>query len=68
MEIDQKLGKMSERELIIFVIGETRHIKNKLDGHLTYHDKQDSRHWKLFLGLLLTTITVVSGVLIAVLC
>ena len=68
MDLDQKLGCMSERELILFVIGEQRCIKKTLDGHLVYHAKQDDRHWKLFLGLLLTTITVVSGVLIAVLC
>jgi len=68
MEVDQKLGKMSEHELILFVIGEQRSIKKTLEGHLVYHEKQDDRHWKLFLGLLLTTITVVGGVLIAVLC
>ena len=68
MDLDKKLGEMSDRELILFVIGETRCISRKLDGHLTYHDKQDDRHWKLFLGLLLTSITVISGVLIAVLC
>lgn len=68
MDMDQKLGNMSDRELIIFIIGEVRAIKKTQDGHLTYHDRQDSRHWKLFLGLLLTSITVVSGVLIAVLC
>lgn len=64
----QKLGDMSDRELIIFVIGETRAIRNKMDDHIEYHSKQDERHWKLFLGLLLTSITVVGGVLIAVLC
>ena len=68
MDIDKKLGDMSERELIVFVIGETRHISRKLDNHIDYHAKQDERHWKLFLGLLLTSITVISGVLIAVLC
>jgi len=68
MDIDKKLGDMTERELIIFVIGETRSIKKTLCSHLTYHEKQDERHWKLFLGLLLTSITVVSGILVAVLC
>ena len=68
MDVDQKLGKMNSRELIIFLIGDVRAIKRTLDGHLAYHEKQDSRHWKLFLGLLLTSITVVSGVLVAVLC
>lgn len=68
MNVDQKLGDMNERELILFIIGEQRSIKKTLDGHLVYHARQDDRHWKLFLGLLLTSITVIAGVLIAVLC
>lgn len=67
MDVDKRLGDMSDRELIIFLIGDVRAIKNKLDGHIDYHSKQDERHWKLFLGLLLTSITVISGVLVAVL-
>ena len=68
MDANKRLGDMSDRELIIFLIGDVRAIKNKLDGHIDYHAKQDERHWKLFLGLLLTSITVIGGVLIAVLC
>lgn len=68
MDMDQKLGNMSDRELIIFIIGEVRAIKKTQDGHLNYHDKQDSRHWKIFLALLITSITVTSSVLLAVLC
>ena len=67
MELDQRLGKMSDRELIIFLIGDVRHVSNKLDTHLVYHKEQDMRHWKVFVGLLLTTITIIGGVCIAVL-
>ena len=68
MDANKRLGDMSDRELIIFLIGDVRAIRNKLDGHINYHKDQNNWHRKLFLGLLLTSITVVSGVLIAVLC
>jgi len=61
-----QINDMSERELIIHLVDETQHIKETLDGHLEYHREQNSNYWKLFIGLVLTTMTAVSGLIIAI--
>lgn len=67
MDLDQKLGKLSDRELILFVIGETRHISRKLDSHIDYHAKQDDRHWRIYLILFGVSVTTIAGLAVTLL-
>lgn len=71
MGIEESFGKMSDRELLLLLVGEVRCIGANLAGHLTYHSEQnktrDDRRWKLCLGLLLTAITVTGVLLTAIL-
>lgn len=60
-----KLGDMNDRELILFVIGEVRYIKNAVTNHLAHHQKQDDRRWKLHVGLLLAFVAIAGSLFIA---
>lgn len=62
-----KLGDMSDRELILFVIGEVRACKNLLSNHLYHHEKQDDRRWKLCLALVIAGIGTVTAVVVVLL-
>jgi len=64
MDIDMKLKDMSDRELILFNIGETRSVKNLLNNHLAHHEKQDDRRWKMHLALLLAAITFSGSIIV----
>lgn len=56
---------MSDRELILFNIGETRCIKKLLTNHLAHHEKQDDRRWKLYAGLLIAFVAIVGSLFVA---
>jgi hypothetical protein len=71
-----KIGNMTDRELIVWIVGEVRSNKKVLLGeirqnralisnHLSYHEKQGNRQWKLYLGLLLATISVSGSIIVA---
>ena len=62
-----KLGNMSDRELILFVIGEVRACKNLLTNHLHHHEKEDDRRWKLRVALIIAGIGTVTAVVVALL-
>lgn len=62
-----KLGNMSDRELILFVVGEVRACKNLLSNHLAHHEKQDDRRWKLCVALVIAGIGTVIAVAVALL-
>ena len=62
-----KLGDMTDRELILFVIGEVRGCKNLLSNHLAHHEKQDDRRWKLSVALVIAGIGTVTAVIVALL-
>ncbi len=59
-----KIENMTEREILIWIMGELRGVKKLLSNHLQHHEKQDDRRWKLYIGLL---ITVIGGVVVALL-
>lgn len=65
---------MTEREIIIFVLGEVRACKKSvlqntklLTNHLRHHEKQDDRRWKLQLALVIAGIATITAVVIALL-
>jgi hypothetical protein len=58
----KKLNDMSDREILIWMMGEVRCIRGILTNHLHHHELQDNRRWKLYIGLL-----VVGGGIIAAL-
>ena len=60
-----KLGNMTDRELILFVIGEVRACKNLLSNHLSHHEKQDDRRWKLNVALVIAGIGTITAVVVA---
>ena len=69
-----KLGNMTEKELIIFLIGEVRACKKSighntrlLSNHLHHHEKQDDRRWKLNVALVIAGISSVTAVVVALL-
>ena len=56
---DMKLKDLSDHDLLIFIVGETRHIKKCLTNHLKHHEKSNDRLWKfvyIVVGISLTTI------------
>jgi hypothetical protein len=57
----RKIKDMSDRDLIIFNIGETRGIKKLLTNHLRHHEKQDDRRWQIHKILLAAALTVIGG-------
>lgn len=67
MEIFDKLKNLSDRELMLFNIGETRIIKKLLTNHLHAHEIADNRRWKIYLILFGVFITTVAGVIVALL-
>ena len=60
-----KLGNMSDRELLLFNIGETRRNTKLLDNHIAHHEKQDDRRWKLHAGLLIAFVAMAGSLFIA---
>ena len=66
-----KLGDMTDRQLIVFNIGETRLVRKSLDNHLYTHieqtKKQEDRRWKIYLILFGAFCTTISGFVIALL-
>jgi hypothetical protein len=63
----KELKDMSDRDILIWMMGELRHVKKVLTNHLAHHEKQDDRRWKLYVGILLAIITVAGGVAAALL-
>lgn len=62
-----KLGDMTDREIIIYMLGEIRACKKLLTNHLAHHEKQDDRRWKLHVALAIAgigTITTIALVLL----
>lgn len=59
-----KVNDMTDREILIWIMGELRGVKKLLTNHLAHHEKQDDRRWKLYIGLL---IAVIGGVVVALL-
>ncbi|KKN77891.1 hypothetical protein LCGC14_0356280 [marine sediment metagenome] len=57
----KQLKDMTDRDLIIFNIGETRGIKKLLTNHLSHHEKQDDRRWQVYKILLAAVLTVIGG-------
>jgi hypothetical protein len=62
-----KLGDMTDRELILFAIGEVRACKKLLSNHLHHHEKQDDRRWKLRVALVIAGISAATAVVVALL-
>jgi len=62
-----KLKDMTDRELLLFNIGETRSIKKLLNNHLAHHEKQDERRWKIYLILFGVFATTVAGLFVTLL-
>ena len=62
-----KLKDMTDRELIIFNIGEVRVCKNLLSNHLRHHEKQDNRRWQLNIALIIAGIGTVTAVIVTLL-
>ena len=73
-----KLGDMSEREIIIFMLGEVRAckksilqnttlLKNHLHTHMEQTEKRENRRWKLQLALVIAGIATATAVVIALL-
>ena len=69
-----KLGDMTDREIIIFTLGEVRgnrklltENKTLLSNHLAHHEKQDDRRWKLHLALVIAGIGTVTAIVVALL-
>ena len=61
-----QLKDMSDRELILFNIGETRRNTKLLNNHIAHHEKQDDRRWKLYVGLILAFVAMGGSLFIAV--
>ena len=66
-----KLGDMTDRELILFVIGDVRSVqkditcvKKAVTNHLSHHEKQDERRWKMYLILFGVFVTTVAGLFV----
>jgi len=59
-----KLGDMSDRELLLFNIGETRRNTKLLDNHIAHHQKQDDRRFKIYAGLLLVFVAMAGSLFI----
>ena len=59
-----KLGDMSDRQLILFNIGETMEIKKLLTNHLHTHEVADERRWKMYLILFGVFVTTIAGLLV----
>jgi len=66
-----KLGDMTDRELILFVIGDVRSVqkditcvKKAVTNHLAHHEKQDERRWKMYLILFGVFVTTVAGLFV----
>ena len=59
-----KLGDMSDRQLILFNIGETREIKKLLTNHLHTHEVADERRWKMYLILFGVFVTTIAGLFV----
>ena len=57
----RQLKDMTDRDLIIFNIGETRGIKKLLTNHLRHHEKQDDRRWQIYKILLAAALTAAGG-------
>jgi len=56
---DRRLQDLSDHDLLIFLIGDTRQIKKCLNNHLKHHEKANDRLWKfvyIVVGISLTTI------------
>ena len=64
MEIFEKLKNMSDRELLLFNIGETRSVRKLLINHLHTHELADARRWKIYLMLFATFAAVAVKVLL----
>lgn len=62
-----KLGNMTEREIIIYILGEVRACKKLLTNHLRHHEKQDNRRWKLSVALIIAGIGTITAVVVALL-
>lgn len=67
MEIFDKLKNMTDRELLLFNIGETRSIRKLLTNHLHTHEVADARRWKIYLMLFGTFVATLVGVAVKVL-
>lgn len=61
----RQLKDMTDRDLIIFNIGETRRVRKLLTNHLAHHEKQDDRRWQIYKILLGAGLTVVGGLILA---
>ena len=60
-----KLKDMTDRELILFSIGETRCIKKLLTNHLHSHEVADERRWKIYIGLFLAFVAITGSLFVA---
>ena len=57
---------MTDRDLILFNIGETRSIKTLLTNHLHTHEVADERRWKIYIGLFLAFVAIAGSLVVAV--
>lgn len=67
MDFFDKIKNLSDRELLLFNIGETRSVKKLLTNHLHTHDVSDARRWKIYLMLFTVFVTATVGVAVALL-
>ncbi len=58
-----KIKDMTERELMLFILGEVRSVKDLLTNHLHSHEISDERRWKVYLILFGVFVTTVAGLL-----
>ena len=61
-----KLKDMTDRELLLFNIDETRRNTKLLNNHLTHHEKQDDRRYRLHAGLIIAFVAMAGSLFIAV--
>lgn len=60
-----KLKDMTDRELLLFNIGETRRNTKLLNNHLAHHEKQDDRRYRLHAGLIIAFVAMAGSLFIA---
>lgn len=60
---ERKLKDLSDHDLLIFIIGETRHIKKCLTNHLAHHEKHNDRLWRLLYIVVGVSLTAIVGLL-----
>ena len=65
MNFLDKVKNLTDRELLLFNIGETRSVRKLLTNHLHTHDVADVRRWKIYLMLFTVFVTTVVGVVVA---